>query len=291
MAGQRDASQRQQDACLYTSDLVGATLRRVYRSVSPCLFEGHKPLLSILLALQSIQLRGAATHEEVQQLLTPAVVAGTEAPEIGCSPAAAPAPQETDALSWLPAGSREKLQSLQCLGDPFESLVASVLGGNREWEAALYEDNPLAGEWPERWDERLSLLQQTLLIQCVRPECLRICLQHLAEAELGSFLGEAVPLGLAEALESAGSKAPLLILLAPGADPQASLLQQVEAAHMRNKFVAVAMGKGQGAKATSGKFLVGILTAKATLTPLAAAGLRKPESSRARVAKRITFTV
>lgn len=253
MSGRPDAGQRQQDAFLYTSDLVGATLRRVYRSVHPCLFESHKPLLPVLLALQSLELRGAATHEEVQQLLAPTVVPCVNMEKDATLPEASPASSGAISTPWPTASARERLQGLKSLGGPFTALVTSVLDGSGDWEAALYEENPLASEWPEQWSERLSLLQQTLLVQCVRPECLRSCLQHLAEIELGTFLGEVMPLGLAEALEAAGPKAPLLILLAPGTDPQAALAQHAEAAHMRNKFAAVAMGKGQCPKATAGQ--------------------------------------
>ncbi|KAL8430370.1 hypothetical protein Efla_001135 [Eimeria flavescens] len=242
----------QQYVCLYTSELMGATLRKLYKSVSPCLFESHKPLLRVLLALQSLTLRGAATSEELQQLLAPALAPSTE-PQNNTTEAHPTSQTSLDAAgtAWLTESCRLRLQGLQRLGEPFVQLVAAVLDDNGEWEGVLYEENPLATVWPEQWSERLSLLQQTLLVQCVRPECLLPCLQVLVEAELGSYLREVTPLRLGEALELAGPKAPLLILLAPGADPQAALLQQSEVAHMHNKIVAVAMGKGQGPKAVA----------------------------------------
>ncbi|CDI74192.1 hypothetical protein EPH_0001780 [Eimeria praecox] len=249
--GRPDVSTRQQDASLYTADLVEATLRRVYRSINPCLFENHKPLLPILLALQSLQLRGAATHDELQQLQAPLVLPYIEDDMAHKSYDPSSAASRGIDASWLSTSSREKLEGLCRLGEPFKSLVSSVLEGQGDWEAALYEENPLASDWPDSWNERLSLLQQTLLVQCVRPECLRSCLQQVSEAELGTVLGETAPVGLGEALESAGPKSPLLIILGPGADPQAALLQHAEATHMRNKFVSVAMGKGQGPKAAS----------------------------------------
>lgn len=249
---QQNFNPPQQDASRYTSELMRATLRRVYQSVQPCLFENHKPLFPALLALQSLEFKGAATQEEVQQLLAPAVVPCGKAKKVEELPAEAAGYSGTVESQWPPAGAREKLQGLQQLGEPFISLVASVLEASGDWEAALFEENPLIGEWPDLWNQRLSLLQQTLLVQCLRPECLRNCLQHLAEVELGSFIGEMIPWGLAEALDAAGPHAPLLILLAPGADPQAALLQLAEATNMHNKFVSVAMGKGQGLKAASG---------------------------------------
>ncbi|KAL8453543.1 hypothetical protein Emed_000820 [Eimeria media] len=252
VASKQDASQQQQDICLYTSELMAATLRKVYRSVSPCLFERHKPLLRVLLALQSLSLRGAATQDELQQLLAPAMPPSADSPEtvLDAEEKLLRSPEATS-INWLTEGARQRLHGLQRLGEPFVELAASVLDDAGDWEAALFEDSPLASEWPEQWSERLSMLQQTLLVQCVRPECLCNCLQALAEAELGLILGNVVPLRMDEALSLAGSKAPLLILLAPGADPQATLLQQAEVTHMRNKFVTVAMGKGQGPKAVS----------------------------------------
>ncbi|KAL8431229.1 hypothetical protein ACSSS7_005428 [Eimeria intestinalis] len=252
MAAKQDASQQQQDICLYTSELMAATLRKVYRSVSPCLFERHKPLLRVLLALQSLILRGAATREELQQLLAPAVPPSADSPEtVPDVDEKLPSSSDAASTNWLTEGARQRLCGLQRLGEPFVQLAASVLEDAEDWDVALYEDNPLASVWPEQWSDRLSLLQQTLLVQCVRPECLCNCLQVLAEAELGLILGNVVPLRMDEALDLAGSKAPLVILLAPGADPQATLLQQAEVTYMRSKFVTVAMGKGQGAKAVS----------------------------------------
>ncbi|KAL8445099.1 hypothetical protein Emag_005206 [Eimeria magna] len=252
----------QQDICLYTSELMAATLRKVYRSVSPCLFERHKPLLRVLLTLQSLTLRGAATQDELQQLLAPAVPPSADSPEaVPDADEKLLRSSEADFMNWLTEGARQRLHGLQRLGEPFIQLAASVLNDAGDWEAALYDDGPLASVWPEQWSERLSLLQQTLLVQCVRPECLCSCLQVLAEAELGLILGNVVPLRMDEALNLAGSKAPLLILLAPGADPQATLLQHAEATNMRSKFVTVAMGKGQGPKAVSGScaWLPGLL--------------------------------
>ncbi|KAL8274807.1 hypothetical protein Esti_001282 [Eimeria stiedai] len=252
VASKQDASQQQQDICLYTSELMAATLRKVYWCVSPCLFERHKPLLRVLLALQSLTLRKAVRRDELQQLFAPAFPPSADSPEtVPDADQKLPSSSEATSMNWLTESARQRLHGLQRLGEPFVQLAASVLEDAGDWEAALYEENPLASAWPEQWGERLSLVQQTLLVQCVRPECLCNCLQVLAEAELGFILANVVPLRMDEALDLAGSKAPLVILLAPGADPQAALLQLAEVAHMRNKFVTVAMGEGQGPKAVS----------------------------------------
>lgn len=152
-------------------------------------------------------------------------------------------------------GVRRRLSALRELGAPLSELVDSLLqSGGGEWETVLFdEENPTGAPWPDGWSGRLSPLQQTLFLQAVRPECLRQCLRQLAEQELGSALKEAQAKTLPDLLRLASGQEPLLILLSSGADPHAAILQFVEAAKMQRKFVAVALGRGQEAKAAESK--------------------------------------
>ncbi|XP_026189772.1 dynein heavy chain 3, axonemal [Cyclospora cayetanensis] len=156
--GQSNATARQLNAFTHTADLVEAAIRRIYRSIYPCLFEKHKPLLPVLLALQSIQMKGSATPEEIQQLFAPVVgqqLAGVSPEESREDSIAFP---EVPDIAWPTASSREKLKDLQLLGEPFLSVVSSMSQRNKDWKSALCCANPLATEWPE--NPQTALLQQ-----------------------------------------------------------------------------------------------------------------------------------
>lgn len=124
---------------------------------------------------------------------------------------------------------------------------------------------PLYAALPDSFDEKLRFAQRLLLIRVLRPDALLSALQDWVKRSLGPEFLQPKPLRLVQCLADSRPHVPILLLLAPGADPLEAIYRlasrggndtPVEGASR----VSDEASKAEGASSTSG---AGLTQAKA----------------------------
>ncbi|KAG0423664.1 hypothetical protein HPB47_000564, partial [Ixodes persulcatus] len=146
--------------------------------------------------------------------------------------------------------SRLSRMDPQCFGGTGQNLFPELSSGlqleNQELWRGFAESSHCEREIPEAVAKRLTLFQQTLLVQALRPDRLVSALTLFVSRVLG--LRELSPQALnfqrLHAAES-GAAEPILVVTSPSVDASQELLDVANAVRGPNKYRQVSMGQGQ----------------------------------------------
>ncbi|XP_018422828.1 PREDICTED: cytoplasmic dynein 2 heavy chain 1 [Nanorana parkeri] len=100
-------------------------------------------------------------------------------------------------------------------------------------------------EFPAAIAKKLSLLQQVLVVQAIRPDRLQSAMALFACRTLGLKELSTAPLNLKRLSKDTLAIEPILIIISPGADPSQELQELASAEVGRECYREVAMGQGQ----------------------------------------------
>ncbi|PHJ22997.1 dynein heavy chain, partial [Cystoisospora suis] len=228
----------------------------LYNSICRSIFESHKLLFSILLALTSLAIDNELDSSQLQLLL----LGGGSLPSSSSSSSSSSScwyekPSELVDHPWLShtaweriVGLDETLRDNAFLDQDFHEFFVDYID---EWKVVFDEDDPTTLEWPDDIDQSLTELERCLVIQAIRPDCLVRCLRILVEEKLGHSFLDPPAFDLHFSFKLATPTRPLIFILSSGADPMNCLLQLAKKHRMERQLLSISLGQGQGPKAVS----------------------------------------
>lgn len=203
-----------------------------FRYAARGLFERHKLLLALQMAVRVLALAGQVNADEWAFFLR-----GGQALDASHAPNPAP--------SWLSDEAWEHVCGLDAL-PAFRGVAASLEAAPSAWEAWFRAPEPEGAELPREWESRCGELQRLLLVRALRPDRVLAAASAFASNALGQRFVEPPVLDLGECLDgAAGPGTPLIFVLSPGVDPAEPLRKLAEERGMGGKLFSVALGQGQ----------------------------------------------
>jgi dynein heavy chain len=220
------------------AELFRSFIQLLFIMVSRSLFEKDKLLYSIMLCLKCQEMEKELKLNEVLALLTglPGQAKEDKPPDSG----------------WLTQVSWARINALQSLGDAFDGFIGEFAANIKSWKEVFDSDDVDTVEWPNNFKQKLSPLQQALLIFALRQDMTVNKLQDVVEAKLTRFFLEPPPLELEVCFKDSDPVTPLIYILATGSDPMADIQKLAEGMDMLAKINPISLGQGQGPKAIAG---------------------------------------
>ncbi|XP_063990451.1 dynein axonemal heavy chain 5 [Diachasmimorpha longicaudata] len=204
-----------------TYEVWGFTLRSLY--------ERHKSLFTLMLAMKIDCHRGAISHAEFM-----AFIKGGASLDLN---AVAPKPFRWILdITWLNLVEINKLEV-------FSEILTKIEFSEREWRLWYEKERPEEEELPCGYQKSLDVFRKLLLIRSWSPDrTLSQAKRYIVES-LGKDYGEAKILDLDATWAESEPETPLICILSIGSDPSPSItaLAKLKALTLR----AVSMGQGQ----------------------------------------------
>jgi len=206
-------------------------LESLYRNICRSLFEKHKLLFSLLLAVKLMEMAQELDAPSLKFLLTGGVSLGDELPQ--------------NPTTWLGERAWGELNRL-CKLKGFESFLRHFSDKHHAYkqmyDASVPQDFRLPAEV-----SHLSAFQFLVLLRVIRPDMLVPAISNFVESQLGDYFITPPGFDLGVVFKDSGPAIPLVFVLSPGADPLNSLEKYAES---KKKLIEkVSLGQGQGGKA------------------------------------------
>jgi len=211
---------------------VTSTLTSVmYKFVTRGLFNNHKTLFVLQMALRLDTMAGEFAKEEMNLLLRGGLIQ--------------PNPGEAKPLQWLPDEPWKNLMAFAKIIPKFASIVEDMKQAEFEWAAWFASPAPEAEELPPLgYHDFISPVHRFLLIRCLRIDRMMAAATVYINSTLGKEFTEPAQLNLYEAWGESDGQMPILFLLSSGADPTS----EIEALARRMKVTMpppISLGQGQ----------------------------------------------
>ncbi|CAD7932621.1 unnamed protein product [Amoebophrya sp. A25] len=208
----------------------------LYNNVCRALFEKHKTMFSLSLALRLLQGDGKMDFTELRFLLT--------GPTINVDDGIAnPDP------SWISGVMWNELLTLDRLTPAFAGLAADMAKDPKAWKV-LY-DTPEAHEvpLPQGWAEKLITFQKLLVLRAIRLDKLVPAITNFITEAIGGKFVEPPTFDIATSYGDSTAFTPLIFVLVTGSDPVGEMLAFAEECGKANMLSSISLGQGQGPKA------------------------------------------
>lgn len=205
----------------------------LYHSVCRSLFEAHKQLLSLMMAVRILMRSDQLDHNEFRFL-----VAGPPPSKFTKNPAP----------EWLSDNNWNQIMALSEL-KPFEGFDNDFEDHSRHYKRIYDSPTPETEKMPMPWDESLTQFQKLLFLKCLRPDKLTPAISLWVSAQLGDEFNDTPQFNISDSFNGATPLTPLIFVLSRGADPASALFAFANKCGFRDKFQYTSLGQGQGAKA------------------------------------------
>ncbi|XP_030632529.1 cytoplasmic dynein 2 heavy chain 1 [Chanos chanos] len=142
--------------------------------------------------------------------------------------------------SWI---DQERLTALALFKVTFPALYQSLCLNDAElWRTFSVSST---GEFPPTIAKKITLFQQVLVVQVIRPDRLQSAMAVFASQALGLRELSPPPLNLRRLYGETVETEPVLVIISPGADPSQELQELASETVGRENYHEVAMGQGQ----------------------------------------------
>ena len=200
----------------------------IYRYKTRGLYETHKFLLGLLMALNIDMQKGIVTYDEFQNFIK-----GGAALDVNACPPV-PFPWITD-ITWL------NLVQLSTLRQ-FSKILDQTSNNERGWKSWFQKNKPEEETIPDDYS-KLDVFRKLLLIRAWCPDRTYSQSRKYIGASLGERFAEAVILNYEIMLEESRPLTPLICFLSMGSDPTPNI--QALAKKRELTVEAISMGQGQ----------------------------------------------
>mmetsp|Transcript_2907 Transcript_2907/g.5212 ORF Transcript_2907/g.5212 Transcript_2907/m.5212 type:complete len:2119 (-) Transcript_2907:878-7234(-) len=213
------------------SNIIDTLSFTSFQYITRGLFERHKMLFALLLALKVQIKEGDATMDEFQTLLKGGAALDIKA-------------QRKKPYDWLPdSGWLNCIALAQAVPQPFRDLPDSLYRGDTVWKHWYDLENPEAGKIPDYEDRLQNKLHRLLLVRSLREDRTILAAQDYIVDAIGKKYVDPIPLNLESTLEESVPRSPLICLLSAGSDPTNMI---IDLAKKKKKHCpAISMGQGQ----------------------------------------------
>ncbi|EKX45970.1 hypothetical protein GUITHDRAFT_94428 [Guillardia theta CCMP2712] len=209
--------------------LIERFTHSLYRNVCRSLFEKDKILYSFLVCTRLMLFTNKIHVEELRFLLSGIGGIVTEK-------------QLEKPADWIPDRAWTELLQLSFLG-PFKNISHEVSSHLEQWKTIYDSNEPFALPMPGS-AESLSQFQKLCIMRCLRPDKVVPMITNLIISEMGQRYVDPPQFDLKACYEDSNPVSPLIFLLSPGADPNASLIAFADSFGV--KLESLSLGQGQG---------------------------------------------
>lgn len=144
--------------------------------------------------------------------------------------------------SWI---DQERLTAVALLKTTFPVLYQSLCLNDTDLWLPFSRSSCCEQEVPPSVAKKISLFQQVLVVQALRPDRLQSAMASFASHTLGMKELSPPPLNLKRLYEETLETEPILLIISAGADPSQELLELAGQIVGRENYHEVAMGQGQ----------------------------------------------
>jgi dynein heavy chain len=209
--------------------------RSLYENVCRSLFEAHKMLFSVLLAVQIMMGAGTVNAGEWRHL-----VAGAAPRQV----------LENPAPDWLAEDQWTQVLALADL-ESFPDFEKSFVENLPSWKRFCDSVEPHREKFPEPWESKLTVFQKLLPLRALRSDKMTPALQHFISDSMGASYNSPPQFDITLSFKDSTNISPLIFVLSTGADPTDKLmLFAKESGVGSDRFNKISLGQGQGGRAT-----------------------------------------
>ncbi|KAJ8009361.1 hypothetical protein DPEC_G00088090 [Dallia pectoralis] len=201
----------------------------VFRYTVRGLYENHKFIFTLLLALKIDLQKKKVKHNEFQILIK-----GGAALDLKASPTK-PFRWILD-LTWLNLVEVSKLPQ-------FTEIMNQVSRNEKDWKMWFDMDNPEDGVIPDGYNDSLDVFHKLLLIRSWCPDRTLSQARKYVGDSIGTRFADPVILNLESTWEESDTRTPLICFLSMGSDPTSQI--DALAKELRLECRAISMGQGQ----------------------------------------------
>ncbi|XP_053095782.1 cytoplasmic dynein 2 heavy chain 1 isoform X3 [Pangasianodon hypophthalmus] len=144
--------------------------------------------------------------------------------------------------SWI---DQERHTAVALLKSTFPALYQSLCLGDADLWLSFSQSSVCEQEIPSSIAKKISLFQQVLVVQALRPDRLQSAMANFASHTLGMKELSPPPLNLRRLYGETVETEPVLIIISPGADPSQELQELANHTVGLERYHEVAMGQGQ----------------------------------------------
>ncbi|KAM4566457.1 cytoplasmic dynein 2 heavy chain 1 isoform 3-T3 [Odontesthes bonariensis] len=150
--------------------------------------------------------------------------------------------KKEDFPSWI---DQERHGALAILKSTFPALYQTLCLSDSDLWLSFFQSSQCEQEIPSSVAKKISLFQQLLLVQAVRPDRLQSAMTAFASHALGIKELSPPPLNLRRLYAETMEWEPVLIIISPGADPSQELAELAAETVGRDNYHEISMGQGQ----------------------------------------------
>ena len=209
----------------------------LYENVCRSLFERHKLLFSLILAVKILEGDDLMNLEEWRYLLS-GYGGEVKTPH--------------NPTTWLdentwPTVYRQfyGMESLPAYKGICEHLMKNPDDFRQIFDAVEAHEQPLPAPWQDKLDE----FEKLIVLKALRPDKLKPSIQNWISGKLGKQFIEAPTFKLEKCFKDSSINTPLIFVLSAGSDPVADFMKFADEMGMLKRFDTISLGKGQGNKA------------------------------------------
>ncbi|KAK5935878.1 hypothetical protein CgunFtcFv8_021195 [Champsocephalus gunnari] len=224
------------------SNIISFLTYKVYCYTARSLYEEHKLLFTLLLALKIALQARSISHPEVLTF-----VKGGASLDLNSV--------ESKPRRWILDQTWLNLVQLSSL-QPFSQILTQVVQSERAWRAWFDHPTPEDAPLPDGYEEKLDTFRKLLLVRSWCPDRTTAQARRYISDSLGPRYAEGLVLDLDAMLAESASRTPMVCLLSMGSDPTENIerLAKNKGAPCRS----ISMGQGQEVHAR--RLLAGSMT-------------------------------
>jgi len=208
----------------------------IYINICRSLFERHKLLFAFSLTVKILQGDDMVDNQEYRFLLS-GISGGT--------PAKVAKPQS----DWLEQNTFDEL--CECSGLPALANLGKQFGTFlSDWEEIFNSMDPHKQKFPPPADD-LTPLQRLCILRCLRRDKVELAMQDFVVQYLDTRFIRPPPFDLKACYSDSSNTIPLIFILTTGSDPGKELDTLAAAMDMSGNTHRIALGQGQGKKAST----------------------------------------
>lgn len=207
----------------------------VYNNICRSLFERHKLLFSFILCVKILQGEDMIDPQQYRYLLS----------GISAEHRDAPLPEST----WLKDNVWSDLMDLAGL-EQFRAIPQSFNDSLAEWQEIFDSSEPHKLTFPSPFDS-VTPLERLCVLRCLRRDKIELCMQDFIINYQGLRFIQPPPFDLKACYNDSTITTPLIFVLSSGSDPNKELDILAEDLNMSDRLKRIALGQGQGKKATN----------------------------------------
>ncbi|TKS80370.1 Dynein heavy chain 10, axonemal [Collichthys lucidus] len=215
------------------TNIINTLTNSVYNYGCTGLFERHKLLFSVNMAIKIEQAEGRAPQEELEFFIKGNLSLEKSKHKKPCD--------------WLPDQGWEDIVKLaELFPEQFGSLPDDIEKKATEWKSWYDLDGPEQSPFPMKYKENLSDFQKLLLLRCFRIDRVYRAMTDYVTNTMGEIYVQPPMINCDAIYEQSTPSSPIVFILSPGSDPTSDLMKLAERSGFGgNKFRFLAMGQGQ----------------------------------------------